>query len=123
MKRLLNLFIGAAVLVALSGSSLVWGKAHVPFGLGQVCTDAGEVRNVKLKDLKKRGACRLPVCVFNESDGAGGIATQFVFLPKGACTPVDANGDGFCDTPGTPAIAAGLGLSAIGITAACTEEF
>jgi len=112
MKRLLNLFIGAVVLVALSGSSLVWAKAHVPLDKVQVCTTKGEVRNVSVKGLErhlKKGACRLPACDFAQ-----------VFLPKGDCSGVagDTDGNGFCDGITLP-----LFDPADGVTARCTNPF
>jgi len=111
MKRLLNLLFGAAVLVALSGSSLVWGKAHVPLDKVQVCTN-GKVRNVSVKQLErhlKKGACRLPACDFAQ-----------VLMPKGDCSAVegDADGNGFCDGITLPLID-----PADGVTARCTNPF
>jgi hypothetical protein len=108
MKRLSNLCIGAAVLVALSGSSLVWGKAHVPLDKVQVCTKNGHVRNVSVKQLErhlKSGGCRLPACDFAQ-----------VFVPKDDCSPVAAN-NGFCDGVDIPLLE-----SAIGLTARCTAN-
>ena len=126
MKRLLNLLFGAAVLVALSGSSLVWAKAHVPLDMVQVCDGrTSTVRNIKVnrleRHLTRRGSCRLTACDFAQ-----------VTLPKALCVPVDVvinNGgaggpDGFCDSVVIPLLDPADGTGAAGRERArCFDPF
>lgn len=114
MKRVLVLSFVGAFLLALPGSHLVWGKAHVPIDRVQVCDDEGDVKNIKPKNLKKKldeGGCRLPACDFNN-----------IFMAGEICFPTDADmlgagggPDGFCDLPNERD-------SATGRTALCTEN-
>ncbi len=86
MKRLLFLSIAGAFLLALPGAPLVWGKAHVPIDMVQVCNDKGEVKNIKAKKLAKelaKGGCRLPACVFGPGPDAG-PPSQVIFFSGNA---------------------------------------
>ncbi len=128
MKRLLNLLISGVVLVAFSGSSLVWGKAHVPLDMTQVCHGpsgddgreeaVGTVRTVRIRRLERflrRGSCRLPVCDFTN-----------VFMPMDECSTVDDDGNGFCDTDidgNAITVPTPIDDSADGVTARCTNPF
>lgn len=104
MKRELTLSVAAILIV---GSSVVWGKAHVPLNQVQICTSGTDpvARNIDVEMLDEAladGACRLPSCDFNNVVG-----------PGEKCSNVDENGDGFCDLAERRA-------SAVGITALCT---
>ena len=145
MKRLLCLSIAGAFLLALPGAPLVWGKAHVPLNLVQVCGVGGDdddddddddggaaagmgiVKNIKAKKLAKelaKGGCRLPACAFNNPP-TDTPTTINIFMPGAACVATDTTpADGFCDAANTPAeIAAAAGVSAIDITAPCTIQY
>jgi len=117
MTRLILSVFGACLLV-LAGTSQLWAKAHVPFGLVQVCSNKGVVKNIRGRRLSRkldRGACRLPTCDFDNVFQAGMV-----------CDNTDAAenagaGDGFCDTPGSPPTIPAM--SAVDLTVACTDPY
>ncbi len=119
----LSIVVGVVGL-AMIESSVAWAKAHVPLGRAQICTAQGKVKNIASRTLGKRisqGGCRLTACAFDDVDD-GDLIKQFIFFPGGDCDPTDANGDGFCDAPGSPADVPG-NLSAVNVTPACTDPF
>ena len=126
MQRTLVLAMLGAFLLSLSGAPLVWGKAHVPLGLVQICNDDGRARNVAPKRasrlLEETDACRLPACAFNLVDPDGNVIQQTVFPPDSDCFNTDANDDGFCDASGTPGDVS-PNRDARGVTQACSPSF
>ena len=116
--------LAGALLVAIPASQAVWSKAHVPLDRVQIC-DAGVVKNIKpnkLADKLTGDACRLTTCVFNTfAMGAAVPLRDFIFLPDDDCDATDTDpADGFCDVTAPPFRD---GISAIGITPACTNPF
>ena len=125
MKRnqLLVISLAGALLVAIPASQAVWSKAHVPLDRVQIC-EGGVTKNIKANKLAEKlgaGACRLTTCVFNISPSPGVPSPRdFIFLPGEACDVTDVDGDDFCDATAPPFRD---GISAIGITPACTNPF
>jgi len=105
-KRALFLSIlVAALALALTGPAEVSGKGHVPPGRSQVCTANGVVKNIASKQLGRlldQGACRLPVCAFNDEDSEGNVVKKYIFRPGETCQAWDNDEDGFCDITGAP---------------------
>ena len=86
-KQLLLISLAGASLLAFTASQMVWSKAHVPIGLGQVC-HKGKARVIDLHKIRKHlkhGDCQLPAC-----DQAN------IFRAGDSCLG-DSTGDGFCD--------------------------
>ena len=125
MRRVVLLSMVAVIVLALSGASMVLGKAHVPQNRVQICTKGGVVQNATLRRSQSRlnnGACRLTACAFDDVDDNGGTITQRVFFPGDNCDSTDQNGDGFCDATGSPSDVPKR-LRAINVTPACTLPF
>lgn len=126
MKPTLIVAMLGAFLLSSSGAHLVWGKAHVPLGLVQVCNKNGKARNVtpnRASRLLAEGrACRLPACAFNLVDADGNVIQQTVFPPGSSCDNTDDNEDGFCDASGTPGDVS-PNRDARDVTQACSNSF
>ncbi len=96
MKKVLGLAILAALMLAFPVADYIWGKAHVPSDMVQVC-DGGTTLTIPADDLDEfldDGACQLPACDFNN-----------VFMTGGACPgnddddEDDEDDDERCDLP------------------------
>ncbi len=109
-KRALFFIVLGVSLLALSGSQLALGKAHVPMGSLNVChappggNGSSLIISVgQLTFYLAQDDCRLPACDFNNT------------FPQGTrCPTQDLDGDGFCDLPNPRD-------DAIGETAQCTQ--
>jgi len=108
-KRALFFIVLGVSLLALSGSQLALGKAHVPLGKVQVCHSVGgqpgrtlAIAPISLEVHLDHSDCRLPVCDFNNA------------FPTGTLCPEENAGTGFC-------VLENSRDSATGITARCTE--
>ena len=107
-NQLLLISIAGASLLAITGSQMVWSKAHVPLGAVQMCHKGRAALNVAAAAQfghLRHGDFFLPACDFNN------------VFPRGTdCSGVsDVSGDGFADTGLNPRDDAG------GITDACPE--
>ena len=105
-NQLLLISIASASLLAITGSQMVWSKAHVPAGKVQMCHKGRAALNVAAPAQfghLRHGDFFLPACDFNN------------VFPAGAdCSGVsDTNDDGFADAGLAPRADAG------GITPAC----
>ena len=113
MKRVFLVSLVGTFFLTFSGFDLAWSKAHVPLDQVQVCRTSSRSGSTRAVNATRRrgaalmsgGACRLPACDFAN-----------VFPAGSACPNVDDNGDGFCDLANPP-------KDAVGITAACTNEY
>ena len=89
-NQLLLISIAGASLLAITGSQMVWSKAHVPIFKVQMC-HKGKVIYVGAPALMghlRHGDFQLPACDFE----------NVFFIGRDCSTISDASGDGFADT-------------------------